>query len=284
MRRNKLLMGVSGFILAGTLMIAGCGDTGQIGSKPVVNEAVKAKISEAFPNTTFNRIAVDDATGMIVGEAGQTVLYFTKNARHVFVGDVMDLEERINITEKRRSELASVASLEAKAFGEAAPALKPSEPARAAGAPSARPERPSIVDVSTIPLDNVVIKNKGAGQVVYVVSDYNCSFCKKLHDTLKLIPDIEIREIPVGFLRPDSAIKGAAVLCAENPESKAQSFFDGSAGSEITTCTDGEERVAANSQWMEANGISGTPLMIKENGQVLNGAQPLPNIKAFLGI
>jgi len=118
-----------------------------------------------------------------------------------------------------------------------------------------------------------------------VIADYNCGFCRKLRDSLLQINDIEIREIPVGILGQDSRIKAASVLCDDDPVAKAESFYDRTAGTTIKTCTEGEEAVSQNIEWMQRSGLNGTPVIMDESGRILpGGAVPLPQIKAFLGI
>lgn len=248
---------------------------------PKVTPAVKTVIAEAFPNTDFSRIAYDEKVGMLSAEAGENIFYFSEDTNRVFVGEVLDLKNRVNLTEQRRQELASVLDFEALASGQKRDAKAQAAPSQR-NAEAQRPPAPSTVDFSSLTEENYVVKNEGAGRVLYVVSDYNCGFCKKLYNTLNAITDIEIREIPVAILGQESQIKAASVLCADNPAQAASDFFTGAAGAQITTCSDGEQAVSKNTQWMQEVGQTGTPFMFTEDGRVLNGARSLDIIRSFL--
>lgn len=244
-------------------------------------ENTERRLTTAFPNTSFDRFGVEEHTNLHVAESGETIVYSIPGTPYVLIGNIMDLDARIDLTEQRRAELRSVASLEAKTFGLgdiAEPSTAPAPaPARPAPAPS-----PSTVDVSALDPANMVVSRAGEGTVLYVVSDYNCSFCRRLYNTLAQVNDVEIREIPVGILGPDSRVKGSAVLCSDDPAALASEMFTG-APSQISTCTDGDKGVDANTAWMQASGQTGTPFMFTEDGRVLSGARELAVVQAFLG-
>jgi len=242
------------------------------------------RIKEAFPKTTFDRIYADESTKLIVAESGNTVLYFTPDGRYALVGNILDLERKVDMTEERKRSLAAANQLEAKAFGKAlpAPAAQAAAAGQAAPAPQGRPAAPTVMEVD-LPDANFVVHNAGASRVIYVVSDYNCSFCKRLNAELDGL-DVEVREIPVSYLGQESGIKAASALCSDDPGAKAQDFYNGTAGTSISTCTEGENIVAQNTQWAQSRGISGTPFIIDEDGKTNNGFMPQGRLKAFLGL
>lgn len=63
--------------------------------------------------------------------------------------------------------------------------------------------------------------DKTGNDVVYVVADPNCIWCKKLWDRIDKIVDKtslrEIRWVSVGFLKPSSAIKAQTIMTAKDP-------------------------------------------------------------------
>ena len=242
---------------------------------PDVSRETRERLETAFPNTTFDRLYPLAETGLIAGESGETVVYFTQDGRYALVGNVLDLENRTDLTEQRRRELGDSAALEAKAFGPAAkPAPAPREPAQA------RPVPASSITVD-LPAANLVTHNPGGSDVLYVVSDYNCSFCRRLHADLEGL-DIEVREIPVSYMGQMSGLKAASALCSDDPAGTAKTFLDGREPTEITTCTEGEASVAENTAWAQARGISGTPFLILESGETRSGYLEPPALQAFL--
>jgi thiol:disulfide interchange protein DsbC len=133
-----------------------------------------------------------------------------------------------------------------------------------------------------LPPENMIVHNAGASTVLYVVVDYNCSYCRRLYSEMSLM-DIEVREIPVSYLSPDSGVKAAAVLCSDDPEALSASFLTGNVGAQITTCSEGVSKVEQNTQWAQDSGIGGTPFMIRPDGQTHSGYLPADRVLAFIG-
>lgn len=268
---KSLLSGTSVLLLSG-LMLSACGGSG-------VSDETRNRLADAFPKAEFDRIYPVDGTPLLAGESGETIIYFTQDARFALVGNVLDLETKTDITERRRRELGDAAALEAKAFGRGVAGGAAVAAERSAPAP-ARPEAPSRMDVD-LPDANLVVHNAGGADVIHVVSDYNCSFCKRLHAELEGM-DVEIREIPVSYLGQQSGLKAASALCADDPAGAAKAFLNGEGGTSITTCTEGEDIVAANTAWAQGQGISGTPFIILPDGSTQPGYVPAAQLKALV--
>lgn len=269
-------------LASSALVLAACGGTTQTSGE--ASDALVKQVEASFPNTTFEKIYHHDATGLLAAETGNKVIFLTADATHVLAGEVFDLESKTNISEVRERELAAANALEASltgAGGKAVQAVAGEAPARAARAPQDR-EAGATMDVD-LPMENMVVHNPGGSQVLYVVADYNCGYCKRLYAEMQGM-DVEIREIPVSYLSPDSGIKGASVLCSDDKAAAADAFLTGSADTRITTCTEGERQVEQNTSWAQERGIGGTPFMIRATGETQSGYLPSGRLKAFLGI
>lgn len=269
------------------LFIASVSAVGLIGFSTVGSAMIGgnyAKIENAFPNTSFDRIYKDEDTKLLVAEAGETIIYFTADQSYAIVGNVLDLENKVDLTDERKKKLVAANALEARAFGKPAPSARPSGPdtREAAIQEPPRPEVPSNLTVD-LPMENMVVHNEGAGKIVYVVVDYNCSFCRRLFMEMEGL-DFEIREIPVGFLGQDSRIKASAALCSDDPGAMAEAFFNGTADTRLSTCTEGDNAVAQNTEWVTSRGIGGTPFIITEDGRTNSGYLPAHRLNPFLGL
>ena len=275
------LTGILGVAIGAVVMLAS-------GGPNRLTDDTKIRIEAAFPNSTFDRIRYDETSGLVTAESGATIIYFTTDGKIALVGNLLDLENKIDLTAKRQEELQAASVLEARAFGKVAPAQAAAPSAPSAGVAPQRPTAPQSVDIASIPDTNLVVHNPGASKVVYVVSDYNCSFCRRLHSEMEGL-DIEIREIPVGFLGQDSTIKGSAALCSDDPEALAKGFFNGSAGTRISTCTEGDAAVQANTAWASQMGITGTPFIIVPGDETTpmrtnSGYMELHRLLPFIGL
>ncbi len=111
-----------------------------------------------------------------------------------------------------------------------------------------------------------------AGPLVVAFEDPNCIYCHKLSqeaEPLLAAGKLRLRVVPVGFLKPDSALKSAAVLTAQEP-SKAwernEAIFNdstevgGIAPAEPTSPALAD--VKANTDLLSKSGALGTPVMV----------------------
>jgi len=278
----KQLLGFSLSVLAvSTIGLSGCSE-----APKGVSASIQEKIKSEFPNTQFTDFNQTEY-GLIEAMTTTNIIYFDQDAKAAFIGEILDLETKTPVTIERRRQLKEFASIAGLAGGGSPATDAPSAPS-AAPAAKAAPSAPQAaaptktVDLSVITDANYVTYNEGAGQILYVVSDFNCGFCKRLHDELVGVTDIEIREIPVRFLRDDSTIFGAHALCSDD-EAKAASEIFGGKRSDITTCDEGTAAVDFNTSWASQNGMSGTPTLITEDGKVSSGYRELSQILAFVG-
>lgn len=250
--------------------------TGQPGD---VSQEVQDKIRQEFTNTKF----VDfnqTPYGLIEGITAKNVYYFNQEGTVAFVGEILDMDKKLAVTVERRKHLARFSDLDSIGNpGNAQAAAAPSK--QQPGAAPQRPEDPSQVDMTGFPEANYITHNKGAGEILYVVSDFNCGFCKRLYEQLKDVKDIEIREIPVQFLGGDSGILGAHALCSDDKSSAAHAIFEGNR-SGISTCEAGTKALEQNTAWAKEIGIGGTPALIKADGSYSSGFREIAAIRAFL--
>jgi len=269
---------------AGFLMATGVSAVNHSRPLTKVDAKIAEKIRAEFPQTEFVDFNQTEY-GIIEAITSKNIIYFDQDARVAIVGELMDIEKKIPVTVERRRNIKSFMNIDGggaqAAPGQEAGAARVAAAKPAPVAPSA-PAAPSpIVDLASLPESNYIVHNKGAGEILYVVSDFSCSFCKKLHYELEGVTDIEIREIPVRFLRDDSAVFGAHALCADDPVQAAADIFSG-VRSGIKTCEEGEAALQFNTTWASSNGLGGTPALITEDGRASSGYRELQRIRDFL--
>jgi thiol:disulfide interchange protein DsbG len=127
---------------------------------------------------------------------------------------------------------------------------------------------------------------------IYVIMDPNCIFCHLLWIALQPYEaaGLQVRWIPVGFLREDSAAKAAAILTGGAAAmQKSQQHFDvktesgGIAGIRITP--ELKRKLDANLALMHAAAVQGTPGVFYKDaaGHVLrsDGMPPLSDLPAI---
>ncbi|RJS91102.1 thiol:disulfide interchange protein DsbG [Salinisphaera sp. Q1T1-3] len=185
-----------------------------------------------------------DAPGGVTGyaaRAGQTpvALYLTPDGQHVIVGTMIDGNGK-NLS---RAALA-------KATGTA---------------------DPDHVDVWS-ELEHSDWIRDGATQaprIVYVISDPNCPYCHTFYEASRpwvAAGRVQLRQIPVGVLKPSSPGKAAALLSAANPTTAFRRHERHYKRGGIEPMADIpsalHDRITANNALMASLGIRGTPGII----------------------
>lgn len=243
------------------------------------NTKLAEQLQKEFPATKISGVNCDfRVKGLCEVVAGKNVFYATQDGQKVFIGEVLDLKTKTNITASRVSELASMASAEAK-LGGGAPAAQQAAaeqtPPPAAAAPA------SVIKVD-LPKDNAVIHNPGAPLKLTVFADYSCHFCQQLFSDLKSHPEIEITEYPIAILGPESETKAKRVLCSTDRTAAANALYYGGEMRTAGECDAGANRLAQNQAFARQHGISGTPMLIRGDGVTNSGWMPGDKLIAWL--
>ncbi|MFP1132893.1 DsbC family protein [Asticcacaulis sp. W401b] len=237
--------------------------------QPQATEAsVKRRIAEQFPNSTVSSVSCKTAIGLCEVVMGKNLLYSTKDGRFVVVGAVLDLKDRKDLTDQRLKELAAVDAATSKVGGEIVQA-----PVKAATA-----TKLSV----TLPKANAVVHNPGAPLKMTVFGDYSCGYCHQLFAQLAGSTNIEITEYPIAILGPQSAEKARLVMCAGDRAAAAEAAYTGGEIKASGDCSRFDALIAENTRYAQANGINGTPAIIRADGTVNAGFLPLPDLIRFL--
>ncbi len=274
MNRKKIaLLGV-----CATVLVAGVGGYAFKAVAGGSEAALIKKVGKRFPNTKITSANCDvDMGGLCeVVAGGQNVFYVSKDGNRAFVGAVLDTENKIDLTDKRLRELAAVNNVEGKLNGQPAAAAAPQQ-AAAAAAP-ASPTGPLKV---TLPRDNAIVHNPGAAVKITIFTDLNCGYCHKLWEDLKTAPDIEVTEYPIAFLAADSRDKAKLALCSKDRVKAVAAIYGGGELTSPGNCEAADKAVGDNTAFAQANGITGTPTIVRADGQRISGWKPVADLRAF---
>lgn len=214
---------------------------------------------------TFDGPAGTNLTGMAVslGQGRNMIMYATKDGKYVFVGGIFGADGTNYSMQAAQKYL---------------------------------PNNPGLTG-STAPAQNVeqIFKDldkahaylwgkSSAKKEIWVVMDPDCVFCHKIYmDAKPLVEkgDLKVNVIQVGFLKPDSIGKAAAIVGAPDPAAalaKDEEGFDASreeGGIRPDTSNEAATaKVKANNQWMQAHGIGGTPYVIYRDKDGRPGVVP----------
>ena len=121
-------------------------------------------------------------------------------------------------------------------------------------------------------------------KVVYAFTDIDCGYCRKLHDEVQDYTDlgIEIRYLafPRAGVGSASFQKYVSAFCSSDNK---QSLTDAKAGREIPTLNC-KNPVAAQYELGRMLGVSGTPSLILDSGQMVPGYVPAADLARQLGL
>ena len=166
MRKAKMLMGF--FLLLLSLLAAARGECAD-------NSLLMEEIRRVLPQIQVKYIEFNPDLKMyeIMMEGSDALVYVTQDFRYSFVGTVIDIQGRRNLTEERLIDWKRV-------------------------------------DLSDLNFKNGFQITKGKRRVALFV-DPNCPYCKKLLGEIKQVPDVDVYVFLYPILGPESRQKSSAI-------------------------------------------------------------------------
>jgi len=216
-------------------------------------DEVRARLKQASPTLPINNITRSQLKGFWEAELpGGQVLYVTEDGENFIVGDLFQITDTrfVNLAEqgrnvKRKALMSSIDESEMVVY-----------------APAAEDTKATIT----------------------VFTDIDCGFCRKLHQE---IPELNRMGIAVRYLAypragvpSDSYDKIVSAWCADDPK---KALTEAKAGISI------EQRTCVNSVARQYRlggdmGVTGTPALVYESGELKAGYMPAAQLAAALGL
>ena len=215
--------------------------------KPIDTDKLKAKLAKIIPNRTPTSINPTPISGLYEVTYGVKVFYITADSNFLIDGELIDLESRASLTQKTQSAA-----------------------------------RKAVLD--KVPADSMISfpPKTEKKHVMTVFTDIDCPYCVKLHNE---IPQYEQLGIEVRYmLYPRSgpgtpSFKTAiSAWCAED-NAEALTKAKNREKIESLTC---DNPVADHYAIGQQVGVTGTPAIIFENGELMPGYRPAKDIAAML--
>lgn len=205
------------------------------------------KLQAAVNGEQPDSVAQTAIPGLFEVILGGQVFYLSEDGRFVLQGDLLDLDSRANLTDRRRGELRgkAIATINEK--------------------------------------DMVVFAPAAAAQhTVTVFTDIDCGYCRKMHSQMAAYnkEGIKIRYLmfPREGVNSDSFNKAVAVWCADNREDAMTKAKRGEAV-DRKTC---DNPVQAQFELGQKLGVRGTPSMILQDGEMIPGYVPPTQLAELL--
>lgn len=250
-------------------------------SATAVPTDVAALLKARLPKTEVSAVDCSKIGGLCEVTAGDNLFYVDPTARYLVIGRVYDMETRQDLTAARLLELNPDMLVGGAARAGSAGAALASGNA-AGGAPSVNGRREDVaqtarrVDLSSLSDKGAIVWKRG-GPTVTVFSDFHCGYCRALSQQLEGM-NVTVVERPISVL--GSRDIADRVLCAkDHPRAVraayAQEPIEGS-GKCDTAGLDENEAFAMK------HGFTGTPVIVRADGAVLEGYRPRAALIAWL--
>ncbi|MGE5894928.1 MAG: DsbC family protein [bacterium] len=214
-------------------------------SKDLTKDEAKQILSQLAPDVEVISIAPASVADLweVVANAGgrKTIVYIDATKKNVFIGSILNIETKKNITKERFEEF-------------------------------------NKVDVSQIPLkDSLILGDPKAKIKVFVFTDPDCPYCVKLHPELKKATETRkdiafyIKLFPLP-MHPQAAEKSKAIACEKSNDKAVKMLEDAYDKKEIAKPSCDTKAIEENLKIGQALGINGTPTLVLPTGKLMSGA------------
>lgn len=212
-------------------------------------DELKQKLS-SFLKADINDVKASEFKGFYEFSVGNDIFYTDPEMNYLIRGEVVDLKQKVNLSEKSFRELSQ------KVF-------------------------------ASLPLEKALKIVKGSGKHKLVVfSDPDCPFCKKLEKDLVNLKDTTVYVFltPIVQLHKDALIHSKQIICSANPEKAWVNYLTKDAGISSKSKQDCEKTKDIDDTLKLATqlGITGTPTIFFETGMRVPGAVPVKEIQGYL--
>ena len=208
-------------------------------------EAVRAKVSGMFDAIEPQHINASPIDGWYTVQKGSIVAYISDDGRYLLQGDLIDLDNQVNLSEKSRSD-------------------------------TRRDLMSSVEDDQAIMFSPVETK-----YTVTVFTDVDCTYCRKLHSQIDeyMEQGIEIRYLFYPRNGPASRAWSTSedVWCSRD-RNNALTMAKLDQDFETSKCD--ASAIAKQYVLGQDIGLNGTPAIVLEDGTLISGYLPPATLKA----
>lgn len=219
------------------LALPACGESPDaVKTDPV--KAIRDNIQARFPGVQVGEVRELKEVGLFeVIVNGQDVAYADKNGAYLFVGQLLDLSSKRDLTRERIEKLTAV-------------------------------------PFDSLPLDKAIKMVKGDGsRRIAVFSDPDCPFCRRFEQTLQSVDNITVYTflLPIPSLHPKAVAIARHIWCAPDRLKAWDTYMMSGTLPEAKTCDDPIDEIAALGEKLRVNG---TPAVIFADGSRVPGWMP----------
>ncbi len=217
-----------------------------VGADADLEQRLATKVKSILPDAEIQAVSASAIPGIYEVIVNGDLLYLTGDGRYALQGELMDLEQRRNLSEERRSEVRRLAL--------------------------------GAVDVNK----TIEFALQSPKHVLYVFTDVDCAYCRRMHAEIDqlLQAGVSVRYLayPRAGLGSESYNKTVSVWCAKD---RKQALTDAKLGKSIEAATC-DAPVAEQFNLGQRLGVKGTPATFLESGEQVGGYVPPQQLLEYL--
>lgn len=210
-------------------------------------EKVGQTLQSLYPATTFTEVRPSPVKGVYEVIMGKNVAYTDETGRYFMFGHMLDMSSQQDLTAELLETL-------------------------------------NKIDISTLPIeDSIKIVHGNGDRKLYLFSDPDCPYCKRLEKELQKLDNVTIYTFlyPIDELHPQAADKSRLVWCAKDQEAAWKALMQ--QGTPPANSEEGcQNPIERNVRLAKQLGIEGTPTMILENGKFAQGYMEISELGTLL--
>jgi thiol:disulfide interchange protein DsbC len=236
---------------------------------------VIARLKQRLPKTSVSRVNCQIVSGVCEVTAGSQIFYIDQSARYLMIGRIFDLDTRQDLTAARLVDVNPDLLI-----GSAAGSRREAEASQTQyRGQNNRTESgtPKTLSLAGLPEAGGIVWGNPAGRTVTVFSDFSCGYCKALSAALEEL-DVRVVERPISIL--GSRAIANQVYCARDRRKALKAAYAGQPINDTRACD--TSALDANERFARENGISGTPVLVRSDGAVIEGYRPKDYIANWL--
>jgi thiol:disulfide interchange protein DsbC len=210
-------------------------------------EAVRAKVSEMFDMIDPSDVTASPVDGWYTVQKGSIVAYVSGDGRYLLQGDLIDLDQGVNLSELTRNDVRR----------ELVASLKDDE--------------------------SILFSPADAKHSVTIFTDIDCTYCRKLHSQIDeyMSQGIAVRYV----LYPRNGRRSHAWTTSENvwcSNDRNGALTAAKLDREFETSSCDASMIARHYQLGQDVGLTGTPAIVTEDGTLIGGYVPPDALSARL--
>ena len=202
-------------------------------------ETLKINLSRYYPNIQVSNIQATEMLGLYSASLDNQIIYLDENAQYMLVGSMVRLKDQKNLTKDLMLQQNSV-------------------------------------DWKQLPFKDAIKTVKGTGKrQLFIFSDPNCPYCKRLEVELDKLNDVTIYTL-IYPLKSQSITVSKQVWCDPNQAYAWKNLLQKNVQPKEKTCANPIDR---NLELGKKLGIEGTPTLIFGNGLKMVGGRSAEDIR-----